>query len=199
MKCAFSEQITKSLPNPLPELLQIVTLTQASVYIIKGQAAPAELSTDVAFGSRCRSFAILLLYLLSLLPQYLSLTNNMQCIGTAQYIHTGCWKDAGWHIIQGVQLPCRRHQRAFWLLCKGTSQNSLGPCCPHTCHRSREVLRPYLAHAFDWTLVRVLHLLDAFCWTCHHLVVPEYHAHAFVHLACLCPFLSPSHAVCLAV
>ena len=117
MKCAFSEQITKSLPKPLPELLQIVTLTQASVYIIKGQAAPAELSTDVAFGSRCRSFAILLLYLLSLLPQYLSLTNNMQCIGTAQYIHTGCWKDAGWHIIQCVQLPCRRHQRAFWLLC----------------------------------------------------------------------------------
>jgi len=41
MKCAFSEQITKSLPKPLPELLQIVTLTQASVYIIKGQAAPA--------------------------------------------------------------------------------------------------------------------------------------------------------------
>ena len=117
MKCAFSEQITKSLPKPLPELRQIVTLTKASVYIIKGQAAPAELSKDVAFGSRCRSFAIALLYLLSLLPQYLSLTNNMQCTGTAQYIHTGCWEDADWHVIQGVQLPCRRHQRAFWLLC----------------------------------------------------------------------------------
>ncbi len=117
MKCAFSEQITKSLPKPLPELRQIVTLTQASVYIIKGQAAPAELSTDVAFGSRCRSFAIALLYLLSLLPQHLNLTNNMQCTGTAQYIHTGCWEDADWHVIQGVQLPCRRHQRAFWLLC----------------------------------------------------------------------------------
>ena len=105
MQCAFSKQITK----PLPELLQIVTLTQASAYIIKGQAAPAELSTDVAFGSRCCSFVIVLLYLLSLLPQYLSLTNNMQCIGTAQYIHTGCWEDADWHVIQGVQLPCRRH------------------------------------------------------------------------------------------
>jgi len=116
MKCAFSEQITKALPKPLPELLQIVTLTQASAYIIKGQAAPAELSTDVAFGSRCCSFVIVLLYLLSLLPQYLSLTNNMQCRSTAENIHTGCWKDADWHVIQGVQLPCRRHQRAFWLL-----------------------------------------------------------------------------------
>lgn len=50
-------------------------------------------------------------------------------------------------------------------VCKGTSQNSLGPCCPHTCHEDREVFRPYRAHAFDWTLVRAPHLLDAFCWT----------------------------------
>ena len=166
MKCAFSEQITKALPKPLPELLQIVTLTQS--FCIHHQRPGCT--------SRAEYRCCLWQQVLQLCNCAAVLTQSVTSIPESDQQHA-MQKHSRKHthrLLERCRLAChprctaamQASSKSFLAAaCKGTSQNSLGPCCPHTCHRNREVLRPYRAHAFDWILVRAPRLLDAFCWT----------------------------------